>query len=256
MSNTRLDLSNELSGRRALVTGGSRGIGAAIARRLLDGGATVVVTARAKHASTPKDATFVEGDVRSLAGTQAVATAALRILGGVDIVINNAGAARAYFKGADTIPDHEWLDALQVNYLSAVRISSALLPALRVSKAGVIVNISSGGASSLPAPLLHYCAAKAALNAYSKGLAQEVAAAGIRVNVVTPGPVVSPGGDEIRKTLAESMSLPPEAFLANIPLRRLGEAHEVAELVALLVSDRGRWMTSANFFIDGGMSAL
>src|SRR5271155_4747522 len=178
------DPSKEFIGRRALVTGGSRGIGAAIAQRLLDGGATVVATARSRHEQTPKGATFIAGDVRTVEGIKAIATEALRVLGGLDILVNNAGAARVHLQGGASIPDEEWQDSVNVNFLSAVRMTNAVLASLKESKAGVILNVSSGGASPLPAPLLHYGAAKAALNAYTLGLAQELGPSNIRVNIV------------------------------------------------------------------------
>ena len=177
----------EFGGKRVVVTGGSRGLGAAIAQRLLDGGATVVAAARSSTAETPHHATFVPGDVSSIHGVHAFAAAALDVLGGVDILVNNAGAARVHLHGIATIPDAEWVDALNLNYLSAVRVTDAFLPALHQAGAGsAIVNISSG-AAIVPAPAMaHYSAAKAALNAYSKALAHELAPAGIRVVTVSP----------------------------------------------------------------------
>ncbi len=155
-----------------------------------------------------------------------------------------------------TIPDQEWLDSLDINFLSAVRVTHAALPALRKSDGAAIVNVSSGGATPLPGPILHYGAAKAALNAYTLGLAQELSPQGIRVNIVTPGPVLSPGGTEIRQTLADAAGIDPDETLVGVPMRRFGEASEVAEVVALLVSPRGSWLTSHNFYVDGGVGAL
>jgi NAD(P)-dependent dehydrogenase (short-subunit alcohol dehydrogenase family) len=137
-----------------------------------------------------------------------------------------------------------------------IQVTAALLPALMESKTGAIINISSGGSTPLPAPLLHYGAAKAALNAYSLGLAQELATGKIRVNVVTPGPVITPGADEIRKVFTDAIGMPEGAMGAVVPLGRLGQPHEVAEVVALLVSDRGQWITGHNYFVDGGLASL
>ena len=162
----------EFAGKRVIVTGGSRGIGAAIVRRFLDGGATVVGTARSATDETPSSATFIPGDISTVAGVEAFVGAALGELGGADVVVNNAGAARAHLGGISTIPDEEWGDALDLNYLSAVRVNHALLPALREAGAGsAIVNISSVAALTADSPLAHYGAAKAALNAYGKALA-------------------------------------------------------------------------------------
>ncbi len=102
----------ELAGKRAWVTGGTRGIGAAIVRQFLEAGAKVLTTARSERSDTPSGANFVKADVRTRAGVDALARAALAELGGVDILVNNAGAARPYTEGSSSIPDGEWQDAL------------------------------------------------------------------------------------------------------------------------------------------------
>jgi NAD(P)-dependent dehydrogenase (short-subunit alcohol dehydrogenase family) len=254
MTKTLIDPSKEFSGRRALITGGSRGIGAAIAQRLLDGGATVAVTARSRTETTPKNATFVPGDIRSNEGAKNIAAEALGVLGGIDILVNNAGATRVYAQGSASIPDEEWLDSLNISYLSAVRLTNAVLPALKNSKTGAIINISSGGSAPPPAPLLHYLSAKAALVAYSRGLAQELALNKIRVNVITPGGfVVTPGGDEVRKLFTDALGIPAEQIF-KVPLGRPGQPEDLAEAVAFLASDRAQWITGQNCNVDGGAS--
>ena len=246
-------LPDEFSGRRALVTGGSRGIGAAIAQRLLDGGAQVVTGARSATDDTPKGSTFIAGDLRSESGAKQLAERAVEALGGLDIVVNAAGASRVYMGGPATIPDHEWQDSIDINFLSAVRVISASLPALQESGAGAaIVNISTGAAKNPQAPVLHYAAAKAALATYSKGLATALAPAGIRVNVVTPGMVETPGGTEIMQTIADAMRAPLAALAGNIPLGRFGDPRDIAEAVAFLASSRGQWITGIELEVNGG----
>jgi NAD(P)-dependent dehydrogenase (short-subunit alcohol dehydrogenase family) len=130
-----------------------------------------------------------------------------------------------------------------------------LLPALRESKAGAIVNISSTAATMPFGPFAHYCAAKAALDMYSRALAVDLGPSGIRVNVVTPGPVKTPGGDEARKSFSDATGAPLDVFTQYVPLGRMGSPDDVAEVVALLASDRGNWLTGANIRVDGGMTA-
>lgn len=248
---SQLDLSKEFIGRRVLVTGGTRGIGAAIAQRLLDAGAKVVVTARSKGDALPAGATFVAGDVASVSGVQAIAAGTLKALAGLDILVNNAGGASGFPQGIASIPDEDWQSAFALNLFAAVRLTGALLPALRESQAGAIVNISSGAATMAVGAVAHYAAAKAALNSYSRALAIDLASKNIRVNVVSPGPTTTPGSREF----SEALGAPPDLFAKEIPLGRYGAPEDVAEIVAHLVSARGKWMTGAVLNVDGGMTA-
>lgn len=251
MSN-KLDLSKELIGRRALVTGGTRGIGATIAQRLLDAGAKVVIAARTPNDDMPKEATFVVGDASTGEGVEAIATKALAALGGLDILVNNAGGAGAFLAGSWTIPDQAWHDSMALNLFAAIRLTNTVLPALRASKAAAVVNLSSAAATMPFGPFAHYGAAKAALNYYSRTLAMELAPSGIRVNVVSPGVIATPGSEEFAKA---TPGFSADDWLRNIPLGRIGATEDIAEVVALLVSDRGKFLTGANYPADGGMTA-
>jgi NAD(P)-dependent dehydrogenase (short-subunit alcohol dehydrogenase family) len=131
-----------------------------------------------------------------------------------------------------------------------IRLTNALLPALLASQAGAIVNISSGAATMPIGSIAHYGAAKAALNSYSRSLALDVAPNKPRVNVVSAGPVTTPGSREF----SDALGVPPDLFAKDLPLRRYGAPEDIAEVVALLVSDRGKWMTGANVSVDGGLS--
>ncbi|GII57287.1 short-chain dehydrogenase [Planotetraspora thailandica] len=239
----------EFAGRRALVTGGSRGVGAAVAQRLISGGAAVVTSARSWSAETPKGSTFISADIRTAESARQLVDAALEALGGLDILVNNAGAARAHF-GA--IPDGEWEDSLAINFLSAVRVTNAALPALQQADRASIVNISTGVAANPPAPMLHYGAAKAALVSWSKGLAAQLAPAGVRVNTLTLGTVETPGGTELLQSVMEAMGGSVQQAYAAVPLGRAGDARDVAEAVAFLVSDRAQWIAGADLHATGG----
>jgi len=233
-----------IQGKRALVTGGSRGIGADIVRQLLDAGAKVLTTARSATATVPAGAAFVEADVRTRQGTEALVRAANEELGGIDILINNAGSSTVVPEGATAIPDEDWQDALDANFLSSVRLNALVLPQMKERRSGSIVHISSVVAFAPAGPMLHYAAAKGALETYSRGLAIEVAPFGITVNAVSPGNIATPGGDMARELLSVGGSI--------APLGRTGTPADIANLVTFLVSERAEWITGQRFTVDGG----
>lgn len=231
------------------MTGGTRGIGAAVVRRLLDAGADVLTTARSASGTVPEGARFTQADVRTREGAEALAEAVRDRLGGVDVVVHNAGGAAPH-PGALAIPDEEWQEALDLNFLSAVRLDALLAPGMRERRAGAIVHVSSA-VVPVPGPLfLHYTAAKAALENYGRGLAAELAPDGVRVNTVTPGRTATPGGEETRRQWAALSDT--TGATATPPLGREGRPDDIAQAVLYLVSDRASWVTGTNLVVDGG----
>ncbi|MFJ5519141.1 oxidoreductase [Streptomyces griseoluteus] len=241
---------SELKGKRALVTGGTRGIGAAIVARLLESGAEVLTTARSEPDALPEGVRFAAADVRSREGAEELAAAAVDVLGGVDVLVHNAGGASPY-ESAIGIPDEVWLDALNLNLLASVRLDALLAPAMRERGSGAIVHVSSAAVPVAFPPFLHYTVAKAGLENYSKGLAAELAPAGVRVNTVTPGRVTTPGGEATREQWAK-LDPTQNGEVSLVPLGRDGQPDDIARAVLFLVSDQASWVTGSNFVIDGG----
>ena len=177
--------SNEFSGRSALITGGTRGIGKGIADRLRAGGAEVLVAARS--APDGRADGVVVADVATAEGVAALAEEALRRLGGVDILVHNVGGSGQYDGGAATLTDEDWQSALAANLLAAVRLDRADHPGMVERGSGTIVHVTSIQRRAPLPTTIPYAAAKAALTNYSKALANELAPNGIRVNAVCPG---------------------------------------------------------------------
>src|ERR1700681_4562112 len=184
----------ELNGRRALVTGGTQGIGEAVVVRLREAGVKVLTTARTTPAELLDANLFVAADVATAEGCAIVAGALRDRLGGVDIIVHVVGGSSAPAGGFAVLDDNEWHRALDLNLLSAVRLDRALLPAMLAQGAGVIIHITSIQ-SQLPLPdaTIAYAAAKAALSNYSKGLSKEVSPRAIRGVRVSPGWVETDG---------------------------------------------------------------
>ena len=248
----------EFTGRRVLVTGGTQGMGEAIVRRLAAGGATVATTARSP-AESPVGL-FIQADVSTREGTDAVIRDVLARLGGVDVLVNNVGGSSAPGGGVLALGDEDWQRALDTNLLAAVRLDRGLLPGMLKQGSGVIIHISSiQRRLPLYEATLAYAAAKAALTTYSKGLSKEVGPRGIRVNTVAPGFIETTAAQRLIARLADQAGTDAETArqglidtLGGIPIGRPGRPDEVAELVAFLASDRAASIHGSEYVIDGG----
>lgn len=256
-------MDNSIKGQVALVTGGTKGIGKAIADRLSSAGAQVVVTARTAPKESIDGQYFISADLTQPESATIVAEEILKKYGRIDIIVNNAGANLSPGGGFSVLADEHWNNDWQLNFMSVVRINKALLPAMIEQKTGVIINISTGAAKQpIWEMTMSYSSAKAALNIYSKALANELGTKGIRVNVVSPGVVKTPLMLEFIDNIAKSSAITSdEAFKAvmdkvGVPLGRMAEPEEVANLVAFLVSPEAKYITGVNYSVDGGASAV
>jgi NAD(P)-dependent dehydrogenase (short-subunit alcohol dehydrogenase family) len=250
----------EFSGRRVLVTGGTQGIGAAVVSRLRRAGASVFTTARtAPHDLQSPDA-FVAADLGAPEGAALVAEAAMRQLGGLDVLIHNVGGSSAPGGGYAALTDDHWTGALNANLLSAVRLDRALLPTMIDQGYGVVVHVSSiQRVLPLYESTLAYAAAKAALSNYSKALSNEVGPLGVRVVRVSPGFTETDAASRMIERLAQAEGIETGAArdglirsLGGIPIGRPNRPEEVADLIAFLASDRASALHGAEYVVDGG----
>ncbi|MFD2599129.1 SDR family oxidoreductase [Sphingobacterium corticis] len=252
-------MNKTLLGKVALVTGGTKGIGKSIADKLQALGANVIVAARTKPQENLDDRHFIAADLLDSESGENIAKEVIEKYGKINIIVNNAGANLSPSGGYSTLNDEHWKNELELNLMSAIRINKAFLPAMIDSRNGVIINISTGVAKQ---PLwdltMAYSTAKAALNMYSKALANEIGSKGVRVNVVSPGMVNTPLMADFIENIATSNKTTKEQVAENlinqvgIPLNRMAETEEVANLVAFLVSDDAKYINGANYLIDGG----
>jgi NAD(P)-dependent dehydrogenase (short-subunit alcohol dehydrogenase family) len=250
----------ELAGLRALVTGGTKGIGEAVVVRLRELGARVLTTARTRPGRVAPGDLFVAADVTTADGCAAVVNAVTEQLGGIDIVVHVVGGSSAPGGGFAVLNDREWQRALDRNLFPAVRLDRALLPKMLGHGSGVIVHITSIQRQlPLPESTLAYAAAKAALSNYSKGLSKEVGPKGIRVVRVSPGWVDTEAAVRMVERLAKADGTDYSAAqkglmnsLGGIPIGRPAKPGEVADLVSFLVSPRAGGITGTEYVIDGG----
>jgi NAD(P)-dependent dehydrogenase (short-subunit alcohol dehydrogenase family) len=250
----------EFAGKRALVTGGTKGMGEAIVRRLVAGGATVATTARSPLPEGQHPSLFVQADITTAGGVDAVVAAIDRQMGGVDLLVNVVGGSNAPGGGFAALTDHQWQAEFDRNLTPAVRFDRALLPGMIRQGYGVIIHVSSiQRRLPLYEATLAYAAAKAALTTYSKGLSKEVGPKGVRVNTISPGFIETEAATALIRRLAEQQDLDENGAreglmqsLGGIPVGRPGRPEEVAELAAFLLSDRAASIHGAEYTIDGG----
>ncbi|KQR71149.1 SDR family oxidoreductase [Pedobacter sp. Leaf176] len=253
-------MDQNLASKTALVTGGTKGIGKAIAARLAAAGATVIITARNQPDEADLPYHFISADLSRPEDVTRVAEEITAQFGGVDILINNMGANTFPGGGFSTLSDEHWDQAFQVNLFSSVRLDKALLPQMLARKNGVIIHISStSGQFPIWESTMAYSSAKAALNAYSKTLSDEVAPQGVRVVTVSPGLNKTEAMSSFLNDLAKNAGISVDEMTQNlfnrvggVPLGRMAGPEETAELVYFLVSPNASYITGTNYHIDGG----
>jgi len=239
--------------RKALVTGAGRGIGKAIAAQLAGQGVHVICVSRQESScgSAAEDIRSKGGSAEALAvdvsDSQAVKEAAEALIkehGAIDILVNNAGITRDML--LMRMKDEEWESVLQTNLNSCFYWSRALLQPMGRKRWGRVINISSVIGLMGNAGQANYAAAKAGMIGFGKSLAREFAKRGITVNTVAPGFIKT----DMTEVLSDSVT---EAILGQIPLKRLGEPEDIANMVTFLASEEAGYITGQTFTVDGGM---
>jgi 3-oxoacyl-[acyl-carrier protein] reductase len=247
-------MTGKLEGRRALVTGGSRGIGRSIALAFAEAGADVAIGYRREAAAADETVKEIEklgrsacafaADVRDAAAVDAMVKGAEAALAGLDIVVANAGVPTR-FEPLDEVEIGYWQRVLDIDLNGVFYTMRSAIPVLREADGGVLLTISSIAADACAANGGPYVAAKAAVNAITTMAARENARHGIRCNVIAPGLIATDIADGM-------MAFHGEEIVKSIPMRRMGSPDEVAQLAVYLASDDAAWITGKVFRIDGG----
>jgi NAD(P)-dependent dehydrogenase (short-subunit alcohol dehydrogenase family) len=255
----------DLTGRTAVVTGASRGIGLEIARALVREGVQVAAGARngsdeLSSLADESEMIVVLDDLTTAAGVQTLVDQAVARFGGIDLLVNNVGGVHPRLDGFVQVTDADWQWALEVNLLSAVRATRAAVPHLVRRAPSAIVTVCSVNASLPDSGVIDYSAAKAALRSFSKSLSKELGPSGVRVNTVSPGPVETAlwlGSGGVAETIGRAQGADPAAVkaaaVAGTPTGRFTHSAEVAQVVLLLASETAGNITGTDVLIDGGM---
>jgi 3-oxoacyl-[acyl-carrier protein] reductase len=248
----------DTANRVAIVTGGSRGIGRAIALKLArDGMRLVICYAGHKDAAQAvvqeiqrlgSRAIALRADISEAESARVLVEAALSEYGCIDVLVNNAAVAIAAKRIAETSAE-EWQRVMRVNLDGPFHLCQAVLPHMRARKQGHIVNISSNVTMRLPAMMGAYTVSKCALNALTTVMAKEEGVNGIRVNAVAPGPIMT---DMLAQSLRDMGKERADAFLQSVPLGRAGQPEEIAAMVAVLVSEAASYVTGQIVYVNGG----
>jgi NAD(P)-dependent dehydrogenase (short-subunit alcohol dehydrogenase family) len=249
----------EFAGKRVLISGGTKGLGRATVDRFLAGGARVITSARGALERID-GVEFVQADLTTDEGSEALAKAALERLGGIDILAHVLGGSTTPGGGFVALTDDHWFSELNLNLLAPVRLDRLLIPQMIERGSGVVVHVTSiQSVLPLPDATTAYASAKAALRTYSKSISKELGPKGVRVNVVSPGWIMTEGTDVFLKriqaanggTLEDARQLILKG-LGGIAIGRGAEPFEVAEAIAFLASDRASSIHGTELVVDGG----
>jgi NAD(P)-dependent dehydrogenase (short-subunit alcohol dehydrogenase family) len=241
---------NRLKGKRALITGGTTGIGLETARQFLSEGARVAITGtnpvtlEAARKTLGSDAVIVASDAGDVGAQSALAKTVGQALGGLDILVVNAGIA-------DLRPLDKWDEAavdrsLAINFKGPFFLIQALLP-IFATPASIVLTTSINSHIGMPTSSV-YAASKAALLSLAKTFSGELLSRGIRVNAISPGPIATP--------LHDKHGMPKDAIVGQVPAGRFGQVTEVAQAIVFLASDEAAFTVGSELVIDGGMSTL